>query len=122
MNNDFCHVELSTDNVDKAKDFYGKLFSWKFETMNMGDGKQYTTIQPGSGPGGGMMQKPMPDVPTMWLTYVQVDNVDATVEKARKMGGTIIVPKMPVTDMGHFAIIQDPTGGVFGVWASLPKK
>lgn len=53
---------------------------------------------------------------------VQMENVDATVEKAGKMSGKRLMPKTLVPDMGHFAVLQDPTGGVFVVWAMLPKK
>jgi hypothetical protein len=37
MGNPFVHVELMSTDVDKAKSFYGKLFDWKLEDMDMGD-------------------------------------------------------------------------------------
>ena len=56
MANPFVHIELSTDNPGKAKEFYGKLFKWGIEDMPMPDGT-YTMVKPGEGPGGGMMKK-----------------------------------------------------------------
>jgi Predicted enzyme related to lactoylglutathione lyase len=112
MKNTFCHVELTTDNPVKAKAFYGKLFSWTFEDA----GGDYTMIKTGEDPGGGLMKKPSPQVPTAWLTYVMVESVEATVKKAHKLGGTIIVDKTPIPDMGAFAVLADPTGGVIGVF------
>lgn len=124
MKNEFCHIELTTDDVGKAKEFYGGLFSWKFEDVDMG-GQTYTMINPGAGPGGGIMKKPMPDAPTAWVSYVMVEKVDATLKMAAKLGGKVIVPKTAIPNMGSFGIILDPTGGCLGVWetqAQAPAK
>jgi len=59
MPNPFVHVELNTTDLKKAKDFYGKLFSWKLEDMPMGDMGTYTMVNPGEGTGGGMMKNPV---------------------------------------------------------------
>lgn len=115
MNNVFCHVELSTDDPAKAKEFYGALFNWKLQDMDMG-GMTYTGIDTGAKPGGGMQKKPMPEAPTAWLTYVHVEDVAATLEKATQLGGTVVVPKTPIPNMGFFGIIVDPTGASIGVW------
>jgi uncharacterized protein len=49
MRNPFVHVELVTTDVAKAKSFYGKLFNWKLEDVDMGD-MIYTLIKVGEGP------------------------------------------------------------------------
>src|SRR2546430_7502451 len=104
MANPFVHVELTTDDLGKAKEFYGKLFKWVLEDTPMPDGT-YTMVKPGDGTGGGMMKKPSPQVPTAWLPYVQVDSVEATVATAKKLGGKIMKDKTPIPDMGAFAIL-----------------
>lgn len=64
MANSFCHIELHTSDVDKAKSFYGGLFDWKLEDMPMGD-MSYTMISSGDeGTIGGMMSKPCEEAPT----------------------------------------------------------
>ena len=118
MANPFVHVELNTDDVAKAKKFYLKLFDWKLSTMSLG----YTGIDVGKGgAGGGMQKKPMPGAPTMWLPYVQVDDVKKTVAKARKLGAAVQVEYMEIGDMGAIGVFTDPSGAAIGVWA-LPKK
>ena len=52
MGNPFVHVELMSTDVGKAKTFYGKLFDWKLEDIDMGD-MTYTMIKVGEGTGGG---------------------------------------------------------------------
>jgi len=89
MANPFVHVELETTDVAKAKTFYGKLFDWKLEDVQMGDGMTYTMIGVGDGTGGGMMKNPMPNPQSMWLSYVLVDDIRAATQKARELGATV---------------------------------
>ena len=116
MANPFVHVELSTTDAGKAKAFYSKLFSWKMEDLEMGSGGVYTMIQPGEGTGGGLMQHPIPGAPSMWLAYVDVDDIKAATAKARSLGAQIKKDVTEIPDMGWFSIIEDPTGGMLGLW------
>lgn len=120
MANPFVHVELATTDIAKAKQFYGKLFDWKLEDMPMPDGMTYTMVGVGDGTGGGMMQHPMPGAPSMWMAYVLVDDVEAATAKAKSLGATVMRDVTPVTDMGWFSIIVDPTGAHLGLWQ--PKR
>ena len=120
MANPFVHIELTTDNLGKAKEFYGKLFKWTLEDMPMPNGT-YTMLKAGEGPGGGMMNKPSPEVPTAWLPYVQVDSVDDAVAQAKKLGGKVMKDNPPIPGMGAFAILLDPTGGAIGVYENAKK-
>lgn len=115
MANPFVHVELSTTDMAKAKDFYGKLFNWKLEDMPI-DGMTYTTIGVGEGTGGGMMKQMMPGAPSMWMAYVNVDDVEVATKKAESLGAAVIKDKTQVKDMGWFSIVTDPTGAMLGLW------
>ncbi len=116
MPNPFVHVELNTTDLDKAKNFYGKLFDWKLEDVPMGDMGTYTTIGVGGGTGGGMMKHPMPGQPSFWLSYVDVADIKAATAKAKSLGANIIRDVTPVAEMGWLSIIMDPTGAVLGLW------
>ena len=115
MGNPFVHVELMSTNVGKARTFYGKLFDWKLEDMPMPNGT-YTMIGVGEGTGGGMMENPMPGAPSSWLAYVAVDDLKKAIDKAKTLGGKVMKDVTEVKDMGSFAIINDPTGAMFGLW------
>jgi predicted enzyme related to lactoylglutathione lyase len=116
MANSFVHVELSTTDPAKAKGFYGQLFSWKMEDMQMGPDMTYTMIQPGEGAGGGLMKQLMPNAPSAWLVYVDVDDVKAATAKAQSLGATVMKDVTEVPNMGWFSIIVDPTGAPLGLW------
>jgi uncharacterized protein len=115
MGNPFVHIELNTTDVAKAKAFFGELFDWKLDDMDMGD-MTYTTIKVGDGTGGGMMKHPMPGQPSLWIPYVLVSDVGAATKKAKSLGANVIKDKTEVPNMGWFSIILDPTGAAIGLW------
>ena len=121
MANPFCHLELATTDLAKAKAFYSGLFSWTLEDMDMGPGGTYTLIKPGEGPGGGMMKHPIPGAPSSWLAYVLVDDVAAATKKAVSLGAKVAVDKQEVPNMGWFSVIIDPTGASLGLWETNPS-
>ena len=119
MPNPFVHVELMATDVAKAKAFYGKLIDWTLADMDMGH-MTYTMIRVGEGTGGGLMKNPMPNAPSMWLAYVNVDDVKAAAAKAKSLGAKVMKDVTEVPGAGSFAIITDPTGAMLGLWE--PKK
>ena len=119
MANPFVHVELATSDLGEAKKFYKALFGWKLNDTPMPGGMNYTLIDVGGGVGGGMMAKPMPDVPTAWLAYVLVDDVKKSIATARKNGATIIADYQEVMGMGAFGVFIDPTGAMLGLWQAF---
>jgi uncharacterized protein len=113
MANPFVHVELNTTDLGKAKEFYGKLFSWTLEDVpNM----EYTMIKVGEGTGGGMMKHPVPGAPSMWLAYVMVDDVNAETAKAKSLGATILKDVTEIPGVGWFSIFSDPTGAALALF------
>jgi len=86
MRNPFVHVELVSTDVAKAKSFYGKLFKWKLEDVDMGDMID-TLIKAGEGAGGGIMKNPVPEGHSMWIAYVKVGDVKAAIGKAKSLWG-----------------------------------
>jgi len=121
MANPFVHVELNTSDVDKAKEFYGRLFDWQMEDVEMGPSGRYTMIKPGTGTGGGIMKHPKPGEPSTWLAYVEVEDVGTSTRKAKSLGAKIIKDVTEVPGTGWLSIISDPTGAVLGLWKPKAK-
>jgi predicted enzyme related to lactoylglutathione lyase len=121
MANPFVHVELSTTDVGKAKAFYGKLFDWKLEDIDMGPMGTYTMIKVGEGTGGGIMQQMIPGAGSAWMAYVLVDDIGAATEKAKSLGAKVLKDVTEVMGMGWLSIIVDPTGAMLGLWKNKPR-
>ena len=108
--------ELTTRNVAKAKEFYGKTLDWTFEDMAMPDGT-YTLCKSGDAMVGGMfeMQGPQFDgMPEQWFACIAVDDVDARLAKLTAEGGAIHRPPFEVPGVGRIAIVGDPNGATSG--------
>lgn len=123
MMGEFVWNELATPNVQKAKDFYSKMFGWEFTDKKVDD-MTYTMIKKGNKEFGGIWAIPenmQNQIPPHWLAYVLVDDVQKAVEKATQNGATVIKPVQKVGDMGQFAVIKDPVGAHIALWQSLKK-
>jgi predicted enzyme related to lactoylglutathione lyase len=113
-NGAFSWFELMTSNVKAAKDFYSRLLGWTTQEMPMQD-LTYTVVKVDDEGVGGMM--PMPpdagDMPPTWGIYITVDDVDATAEKAKELGGKVFIEPRDIPEVGRFSVIQDPQGAYF---------
>jgi predicted enzyme related to lactoylglutathione lyase len=56
-----------------------------------------------------------PNIPANWAVYFMVTDVAAATVRAAELGGNVLVPVMPAGEMGQFAVIRDPQGGVFTI-------
>ncbi len=114
MSNPFVHLELTTPDTAAAKAFYTGLFGWEFTDNDMGGGMIYSMFKPTDGPGGGLMSAP--GVPTGWLAYVGVDDIQAATDQAVSLGATVIRGPHEVPGNGSFTILTDPTGATIALW------
>lgn len=112
----FSWCELMTTDPASATEFYGTLFGWKVEAMNMG--MPYHVIKVGeAGIGGimGMAPGAPASMPPVWVPYVTVADVDALVKKVASLGGKVHVPPTDIPTVGRFAVIADPQGATLNV-------
>ena len=116
MSHPFVHVELHTNDLARAREFYSKLFDWKLDDVAMPGGGAYTMINVGSGTGGGMMVNQAPGTPPHWLAYVGVDDIRASTRKAKELGAKVAVDVMDVAEYGTMSVIVDPTGAMLAMW------
>jgi predicted enzyme related to lactoylglutathione lyase len=68
------------------------------------------------------MKMPDPSIPSMWVPYVAVEDVDATVAKAQELGGSAVMDAMDVPNVGRIGVLKDPNGAVFGIIKPEPQQ
>lgn len=112
----FSWVELVTQDVEGSKKFYTELLGWETKSTEMPGGMVYETYMNGNKPVAGMIKAPEANMPTAWMNYITVEDLDATIEKAQALGAHLCVPAMDIPDMGRFAGIADPQGGFVCFW------
>lgn len=115
----FCWADLSTADPDRAVAFYSGLLGWQF-TRGEKDDSGYLHIKNGEHFIGGLppAKHHQQGVPSHWLSYFMVDDVDASANKAKELGARLYLPPMTVEGVGRMSIIADPQGAVFTIFKS----
>jgi uncharacterized protein len=114
--NTFSWAELSARGLGKALPFYKEVFGWSARTTG-DDTQPYTEFQvDGESVGGAMEMNPMvpAEVPSYWMAYFVVENVDRAFKKAIDAGARELAAPQDYPG-GRFAIVSDPQGAAFGL-------
>ncbi len=117
----FSWADCSSSDVAKARPFYTELMGWTVEDVPMGNDLMYSFLKKDGHTAAAISPMPpgMTDQPSVWNTYVTVDDIDSLVDKVTAAGGTVIAPPFDVFDSGRMMTVQDPTGAFINFW--LPK-
>lgn len=107
----FVWHELLSPDTAKAHAFYEKVVGWK--TQPFEPNPSYQMFAAPSGPLAGSVQT---DGPPQWVPYIGSTDLDATLQQAQDLGGTIEVPPQDIPNGGRWARLKDPQGATFGVY------
>jgi hypothetical protein len=111
--NHFGHIEIPTNDFKIAKKFFGSVFGWTFQDVPDID---YVLFRAGMKPNGGFFKvKKMPKSGQVNV-YIEVKSISATLKKIRSAGGSIIIKKTVVKNMGWFAMFTTPDGCHLCLW------
>jgi uncharacterized protein len=105
------HIEIPADDTQKAREFWGSLFGWKFESYPGPSEYHMTRISDDSGAAITNME---PDKRGT-RPYFDVDDINAGAARVKELGGEAD-EAMPVPNMGWFVTCRDPHGNEFGLW------
>ena len=118
MHGQFCWYELTTPDVEASKRFYSRFTGWGSQAFD----KNYQMFTAGGVPIAGVFrlndEMRSNGVPPNWMAYVEADNVDETVAKAKSLGGKLLAGPDDIPNTGRFAVMRDPQGATFGIYRS----
>lgn len=112
MSNPVIHWEIISAEAKKLRGFYGELFNWQINDDNP---MQYGLVASSEGGGidGGI--GPSLDGSGSLTIYVQVADLEATLEKVESLGGQTVMPPVEIPNMVTFAKFSDPDGNIVGL-------
>jgi predicted enzyme related to lactoylglutathione lyase len=110
------HVELHTANLARACGFYTRLFGWRAETVHLG-ADSYLALHTREGIEAGIVEQDAAG--PWWLPYVEVGCVSEAAERARALGGAVLLGPRE-GPAGWRAVVADPGGGRLALWG--PKR
>lgn len=107
-------VDLTVADAVELRDFYSAVAGWASEPVDMQGYEDFCMIPPGAtAPAAGICHARgmNADLPPVWLIYITVANLDASLEQCKARGGEVI---SPIRAMGasRYAAIRDPAGAV----------
>jgi len=121
------HFEIPAKNKEKMKEFYSKVFGWKFiDIPDMNYTMIHTAktddkgiIQENGAINGGMTTEDSVETP---ILVVSAENAEEKIKQAKESGATVIMEPMQVSDMGIYARIKDVEGNIIGIWQDVKKE
>ncbi|HKA21551.1 MAG TPA: VOC family protein [Blastocatellia bacterium] len=112
--------DITTTDLAKSKEFYGKLFDWKFSPVQGTD--RAVEIVSGGTAIGTIRDADGKISPFNGVIYVQVADVQASCKKAKELGGTV-APGFPFNlpdGRGAIGLVLDPSGHPMGMYSRTP--
>lgn len=112
------HIEIPSRNFQESGDFYRALFGWKITPVPE---LNYSLWEPADGPGGGF--NPLGEDVKVGevLVYVDSEDIDSDLTKAKSLGATILREKSEIPGTGWFGIFKDPTGNQIAIFTPVPR-
>jgi predicted enzyme related to lactoylglutathione lyase len=116
MPGQMVHVEIPAGDTAKAREFWGSLFGWEWQTF---EGPTEYHMTRFSETTGGAIYAPDPPDKRGARVYFDVDDINASSARVNELGGDA-GEVMPVPGMGWFALCKDTEGNEFGLWQNDP--
>ncbi|HWR54329.1 MAG TPA: VOC family protein, partial [Bryobacteraceae bacterium] len=106
-------IDLTVPDAERVREFYETVAGWKSDPIEMGGYSDYVMSPRGGGASAGICHKrgPNADLPSVWLVYIAVANLQESLRQCKELGGSIVNEPRVMGD-GKFAVIQDPAGAI----------
>ena len=112
--------DITTTDLSKSKAFYGKLFDWKFNSVQ---GTDLAVEIVAGGSAIGTIRVAEGQISSFnGVVYVQVSGIQESCEKAKELSGTL-VPGFPFNlpnGTGAIGLVSDPSGHPLGMYSRTP--
>lgn len=118
-------MDLTIPNALEVKDFYKEVTGWGVQDIDMGGYSDFCMAAPGEdAPIAGICNArgSNANLPPVWLIYVNVEDLDHSMEKCRELGGEVIGEPRTYAGQGRFCTIKDPAGAYLALYQSTVKE
>ncbi len=116
MKNKLTHFAIHTDDIHRARTFYDQVFNWDFNAYGPADFLQIKADKTENGELIGALQSrkysPVPERLIGLECTIGVVNIDEIVERVKKNGGEVVLPKTAIPYVGWLAKFLDTEGNL----------
>jgi predicted enzyme related to lactoylglutathione lyase len=106
-------VDLTVPDAGRVRDFYSAVVGWTPTGLDMGGYEDFCMNAPGGATVAGICHSRGGNagLPPVWLVYITVANLEASLKNTVERGGRIVAPPRSA-GTGRYAVIEDPAGAV----------
>lgn len=110
-------IDLTVDNAEKVKDFYAAVVGWEVSEFPVADYHDYCVSPSGGDAVAGICHKQgvNAEIPSQWLMYVTVANLEQSIEQCKANGGDVLTEPRDMGGYGVMSVIRDPAGAVCAI-------
>ena len=109
--------DLTVADAPKVRDFYQGVAGWEAHPIDMGGYSDFAVGPPGGDPVAGVCHARGANAsqPPVWMIYITVADLDASVRRAVELGGKVLVPAKTV-GKARYCVVQDPAGAAAALY------
>ena len=117
----FLWADLTVPNAAELKEYYKEVIGWSEHPVAMKDGEEpyedfaMMTDKDTAVAGICNQRGVNANIPPQWITYINVEDVEKSLNKAIALGGKLVHESKKKDGSYNFVIIADPVGAVFGM-------
>ena len=108
-------TDLTVDAAEEVRDFYGEVVGWNHDAVEMDGYSDFSMTTPTSGQtvaGICHARGNNAGLPPQWLIYINVADVEHSMQRCVELGGEILVPPRGGPEKARYCVIRDPAGAV----------
>ena len=112
-------TDLTVPDAENLRSFYSRVTGWTSEPVSMGDYSDFSMVPPADGdPVAGICHARggNADLPPVWLIYIIVEDLEASLEACIDGGGKVLVGPKGMGPGSSYAVIKDPAGAVCALY------
>lgn len=118
MTSPVAWIDLAVEDAGGLRDFYSGVMGWTPAGVSMGDYEDYAMNDASGEAVAGVCHKrgPNADLPSVWMPYFRVADIEVAAARAVELGGSLLRPLEEPNSYGRTAFVRDPAGTVFGLF------
>ncbi len=118
----FLWDEVWTNDPDASSTFYQDLTGLQPGERIEAQGAAYRLLASGNTPRMGILQSPLPELPSLWVSYIRVADADAITARVEDLGGRVLIDVTQRNVGGEAALIADPSGAGIAIQTWTPRS
>jgi predicted enzyme related to lactoylglutathione lyase len=110
-------TDLTVEDAENIRDFYHAVVGWTPAPISMGGYSDFVMNADGGEAVAGVCHARghNADLPSVWLVYITVEDLDHSLEQCQRLGGTVLSPPRSHGG-GRYCVIQDPAGAICALY------